>query len=438
MLDHLERALESAPEVPGHTAVGHGRRRSERPSSLIGMVRLLVRDYDEAKAWFTTKLGFAVVDDRPMDDGKRWVVVAPPGAETRLLLARAPRPSRTARIGDQTGGRVFLFLETDDFERDFRAMTPAASNSARPRAERTTDRRRLRGPLRQSVGPDRTGSQGGQSEGARRILAAAAKTRGTLRFAHPHSLGWPRPSAKDSAVPSSPGAAVADAAESRPAEETCPKCLKPRSLCVCDEIVPIDNRVALLGAAASAGAGQDARYRPRPRAVAEASRVQGRPVLAEFAKALGRPAEPRNWAVVYLGSTRPADFPPGREVAVFDRRGNRSPTRTRRSPRSRASSFSTEPGARRRRCGGGTVGAQGEAIALKPKQPSLYGKLRREPRREGLSTLESAALFLSRLEEPAGDREDAALDLPAHVPALPRRPGGGAVDPTPSSSEVKS
>ena len=85
----------------------------------IGTVALLVRDYDEAKAWFATMLDFVVVDDRPMDDGKRWLVVAPPGAETRLLLARAATPEQAARIGDQTGGRVFLFLETDDFDRDF-------------------------------------------------------------------------------------------------------------------------------------------------------------------------------------------------------------------------------------------------------------------------------------------------------------------------------
>ena len=89
----------------------------------IGTVALLVRDYDEAKAWFTTTLDFVVVDDRPMPDGKRWVVVGLPGAETRLLLAQAAVPEQAARIGDQTGGRVFLFLETDDFDRDFRAMT---------------------------------------------------------------------------------------------------------------------------------------------------------------------------------------------------------------------------------------------------------------------------------------------------------------------------
>src|SRR6185369_2016310 len=89
----------------------------------IATIALVVRDYDEAKAWFTTKLSFTVVDDRPMEDGKHWVVVAPPGAETRLLLARAATPEQVARIGDQTGGRVFLFLETDDLDRDFRAMT---------------------------------------------------------------------------------------------------------------------------------------------------------------------------------------------------------------------------------------------------------------------------------------------------------------------------
>jgi catechol 2,3-dioxygenase-like lactoylglutathione lyase family enzyme len=89
----------------------------------IGTVALLVRDYDEAKAWYTTMLGFAAVEDRPMGEGKRWLVVAPPGGATRLLLARAATEEQAARVGDQTGGRVFLFLETDDFDRDFRAMS---------------------------------------------------------------------------------------------------------------------------------------------------------------------------------------------------------------------------------------------------------------------------------------------------------------------------
>jgi catechol 2,3-dioxygenase-like lactoylglutathione lyase family enzyme len=87
----------------------------------IATVAVVVRDCDEAKAWYTTMLGFAVFADTPMGEGKRWLVVGPPGAETRL--ARAATADQAARIGDQTGGRVFLFLETDDFDGDFAAMT---------------------------------------------------------------------------------------------------------------------------------------------------------------------------------------------------------------------------------------------------------------------------------------------------------------------------
>lgn len=88
----------------------------------IGTVALVVRNYDEAIAWFTGTLGFVLVEDTRIDDAKRWVVVAPQGGGTRLLLARAATPAQEARIGDQTGGRVFLFLETDDFARDHAAM----------------------------------------------------------------------------------------------------------------------------------------------------------------------------------------------------------------------------------------------------------------------------------------------------------------------------
>jgi catechol 2,3-dioxygenase-like lactoylglutathione lyase family enzyme len=87
---------------------------------LIGCVALLVQDYDEAISYFSEKLGFEVVEDRDLGGGKRWVLVAPAGAHgTRLLLARAVSTSQTSRVGDQTGGRVFLFLHTDDFWRDY-------------------------------------------------------------------------------------------------------------------------------------------------------------------------------------------------------------------------------------------------------------------------------------------------------------------------------
>lgn len=85
---------------------------------------LVVRDYDEAIEFYTRKLHFTLVEDiyQPEQD-KRWVTVAPPGAtETTLLLARAVTPEQEAFIGNQSGGRVFLFLQTDDFWRDYREM----------------------------------------------------------------------------------------------------------------------------------------------------------------------------------------------------------------------------------------------------------------------------------------------------------------------------
>ena len=89
----------------------------------LGSISLLVRDYDEAKAWYAGALGFDVVEDTPQGEGRRWLLLAPPGArETRLLLARAATPEQAARIGDQAGGRVFLFLNTDDFERDYATL----------------------------------------------------------------------------------------------------------------------------------------------------------------------------------------------------------------------------------------------------------------------------------------------------------------------------
>jgi catechol 2,3-dioxygenase-like lactoylglutathione lyase family enzyme len=89
----------------------------------LAHVALLVRDYDEAIAFFTQTLRFRLVEDSPREDGKRWVLVAPPGAtETALLLARAATPQQLAQVGCQAGGRVFLFLRTDDFRRDYDEM----------------------------------------------------------------------------------------------------------------------------------------------------------------------------------------------------------------------------------------------------------------------------------------------------------------------------
>jgi catechol 2,3-dioxygenase-like lactoylglutathione lyase family enzyme len=90
----------------------------------LGHVALVVRDYDEALAFFTRTLHFTVVEDTRMGPDKRWVLISPPGSQgTTLLLARAATPEQASRIGSQTGGRVFLFLHTDDFWRDYREMT---------------------------------------------------------------------------------------------------------------------------------------------------------------------------------------------------------------------------------------------------------------------------------------------------------------------------
>ena len=193
---------------------------------------------------------------------------------------------------------------------------------------------------------------------------------------------------------------MADAEETQPAEETCPACLKPWPLCVCDAITPLDNRVALL--VLQHPQEQDRMLGTARVAVKSLKNAELRIGLSwpSLSKALGRPAEPRRWGVVHLGATRPDDFPPGRDVAVFDRKGQAVADQE-------AALADIE----------GVVLLDGtwsqaktlwwrnpwvlkaKRIALKPRQPSLYGRLRREPRRESLSTLEAAALVLARIEK---------------------------------------
>lgn len=93
----------------------------------IAHVTLVVRDYDEAIVFFTQSLGFDLIEDTPSKDrqgrDKRWVLIAPPGSQgTQILLAKASNAEETSRVGNQTGGRVFMFLHTDDFWRDYKAM----------------------------------------------------------------------------------------------------------------------------------------------------------------------------------------------------------------------------------------------------------------------------------------------------------------------------
>jgi catechol 2,3-dioxygenase-like lactoylglutathione lyase family enzyme len=91
----------------------------------LGLVALLVRDYDDAIAFFTGPLGFTLREDLPQGGGKRWVVVDPPGGQTGLLLARAATAEQEARVGDQHGGRVGFFLNVGDFAAAHARMTSA-------------------------------------------------------------------------------------------------------------------------------------------------------------------------------------------------------------------------------------------------------------------------------------------------------------------------
>ena len=90
---------------------------------VLAQISIVVNDYDEAIAHYTGALGFTLLEDTPLSPEKRWVVVAPSaGIGCRLLLAKAANPEQASRVGNQTGGRVFLFLHTDDFDRYFQRL----------------------------------------------------------------------------------------------------------------------------------------------------------------------------------------------------------------------------------------------------------------------------------------------------------------------------
>jgi catechol 2,3-dioxygenase-like lactoylglutathione lyase family enzyme len=103
----------------------------------IGSISLLVRNYDEAISFYTNKLRFNLLEDTDLGEGKRWVLIAPPGStETCLLLAKAASLEQENCVGNQTGGRVFLFLQTDDFWRDYQDMkSRGVTFIEEPRAE---------------------------------------------------------------------------------------------------------------------------------------------------------------------------------------------------------------------------------------------------------------------------------------------------------------
>jgi DTW domain-containing protein YfiP len=179
----------------------------------------------------------------------------------------------------------------------------------------------------------------------------------------------------------------------------CPRCGKPRALCVCEGIAPIDNKVALLIL-------QHPQEQDRELGTARLAGLHFRNALIKIGlswpnlgKILGRPADPRHWAVLYLGSVRPAALLPDRQIVVVDKNGHAV-------ERQDAALAEVE----------GIILLDGswsqaktlwwrngwmlkcKRVVLNPGRPSRYGKLRREPRRDGLSTIEAAAMLLARIE----------------------------------------
>ena len=101
----------------------------------LAQLALVVRDYDEAIEFYTKKLHFQLIEDTKLSEVKRWVVVKPPGSDAAgLLLAKAANEEQASRIGNQTGGRVFLFLYTDDFDRDYKNLLDHKITIVRPPA----------------------------------------------------------------------------------------------------------------------------------------------------------------------------------------------------------------------------------------------------------------------------------------------------------------
>lgn len=193
-----------------------------------------------------------------------------------------------------------------------------------------------------------------------------------------------------------PGAPIALSRDA--ATPPCPRCGKPAELCVCAGIAPLDNRVALLIL-------QHPQEQDRELGTARLTLLHLRHAAMKvglswpsLAKALGREVNPKHWAVLYLGAASAANLPPGRELTLLDSKGTPLADQDRALAEIEGiilldGSWSQAKTLWWRnpwvlKC---------RRLALNPKQPSRYGKLRREPRREGLSTLEAAALVLARL-----------------------------------------
>ncbi|MCP8939330.1 DTW domain-containing protein [Alsobacter sp. SYSU M60028] len=211
----------------------------------------------------------------------------------------------------------------------------------------------------------------------------------------------PAPPAQASAAEGPPAPAQAAPAAAPPEPEpVCPHCRKPLSLCVCEGVEPIENRVALL--ILQHPQEQDKLLGTARLAARHFTNAVFKVGLSwpSLEKALGRPADPRRWAILHLGSVDPATLPRGRDIAVVDSKGIPAPDQdTALKGIDGIVVFDGTWSQAKTLWWRNPWVLKGKRLVLAPTKPSLYGRLRREPRREGLSTLEAAALVLSRLEK---------------------------------------
>ena len=183
------------------------------------------------------------------------------------------------------------------------------------------------------------------------------------------------------------------------ASADCPRCLKPRALCVCAEITPVKNRTAVLIL-------QHPQEQDRALGTARLTSLQLQKATLKIglswpslAAALGRPADPKRWAVVYLGSVAPAELAPEREVLVLDRKGQ--PIANQDAALKEIEGIVLLDGTwsqAKTLWWRNPWVLKAKRIVLNPSRPSRYGLIRREPRRDSLSTLEAAGLALARIE----------------------------------------
>ncbi len=222
-----------------------------------------------------------------------------------------------------------------------------------------------------------------------------------------------------------------DTRAAAPPEETlCPQCGKPASLCVCEAVGAVENRVAVL--ILQHPQEQDRLLGTARLAARQLSNATFRIGLswASLAKALGRPADASQWAVLHLGSAKPSDLPPGREVVALDRKGAVLPDQDAALKGIRGIVVFDGTWAQAKTLWWRNAWVlKAQRLALAPKRRSLYGDLRREPRRESLSTIEAIGLALSAIEGrpeiDTGLREGFAAMLAKYREAVE----GGAVAP---------